>query len=268
VLTITDRGLELARRVGDRYSEAIFLAGHVSPLVMLGRWDEAQARAGEAEELATTSFVESILLEAVGIHGERGALEQARQLLTRLTAVAQSEETEAVAGYAITEARLLRAEGRPSEALAAAERALVLCAEIGATSGSRKLALVEALEAAAALDDTDTVRQLLATLDQLRPGELTPFLKAQRARFRARLTEHEADTEFSTAEELFREHDTPFYLAVTQLEHAERLAAHGRADQAEPLLTQAREIFQRLQAKPWLDRLAAAQTQQPTQARA
>jgi hypothetical protein len=52
----------------------------------------------------------------------------------------------------------------------------------------------------------------------------------------------------------FREYNFPFWLAVAQLEHAEWLAAHGRGAEAEPLLTEAREIFERLQAIPWLER--------------
>ena len=49
----------------------------------------------------------------------------------------------------------------------------------------------------------------------------------------------------------------PFYLAVVQLEHAELLAPTGRADECGPLLTEAREIFERLRATPWLERVDA-----------
>jgi hypothetical protein len=41
---------------------------------------------------------------------------------------------------------------------------------------------------------------------------------------------------------------------VTQLEHAEWLAARGEADDAAALQTAAREVFDRLGAKPWLER--------------
>ena len=57
---------------------------------------------------------------------------------------------------------------------------------------------------------------------------------------------------------LFREIAAPFYLAVTQLEHGEWLTGQGRADEAEPLLAEARETFERLEATPWLERLDAA----------
>jgi hypothetical protein len=67
----------------------------------------------------------------------------------------------------------------------------------------------------------------------------------------------QADVEsgFKSAVGLFREIGTPFWLADTLLEHAEWLLERGRADTATPLLDEAREIFERLQALPSLERL-------------
>ena len=53
---------------------------------------------------------------------------------------------------------------------------------------------------------------------------------------------------------MFREHGLTFLLAITQLEHGEWLAGQGRADDAGALLAEAREIFERLEATPWLER--------------
>jgi hypothetical protein len=41
---------------------------------------------------------------------------------------------------------------------------------------------------------------------------------------------------------------------VTHLEHAEWLDGQGRSEEAEPLLAEARETFERLEATPWLER--------------
>jgi hypothetical protein len=57
---------------------------------------------------------------------------------------------------------------------------------------------------------------------------------------------------------LFRELTAPFHPAVTQVEQAEWLIAEGRAGEARPLVTEAREVFERLEAKPWLERLVEA----------
>jgi hypothetical protein len=46
----------------------------------------------------------------------------------------------------------------------------------------------------------------------------------------------------------------PFYVAVVQAERAEHLRAAGRADEAEQLLAEAHEVFERLGAEPYLAR--------------
>jgi len=43
-----------------------------------------------------------------------------------------------------------------------------------------------------------------------------------------------------------------------QLEHGEWLVGQDRADEAEPLLAEASEVFARLEAKPWIERAAQA----------
>ena len=48
----------------------------------------------------------------------------------------------------------------------------------------------------------------------------------------------------------------PFWLAVTLLEHGEWLVAQAGGE-AEPLLAEARAIFEQLGAAPWLERLDA-----------
>jgi len=51
----------------------------------------------------------------------------------------------------------------------------------------------------------------------------------------------------------------PFPLAVVCLEHAEWLEGGGRS---EALLAEASEIFERLRARPWLERTAAVASRQ------
>ena len=158
------------------------------------------------------------------------------------------------------EGMLLRAEGKPRAALEALEHWLSGEGELGITYLLVKLSFVEALEAASELGDTGKVEELLGRIEALRAGERPPLLTAHGARFRARLASDsaEADIGFRRAAEQFRELGMVFWLAVTQLEHAERLVQHGRSDEAEPLLAEAREVFERLDAAPWVARAAQA----------
>ena len=46
-----------------------------------------------------------------------------------------------------------------------------------------------------------------------------------------------------------------FHLAVALAEYGQRLEGEGKAEEAGPVLSEAREIFEELKATWWLDRL-------------
>jgi hypothetical protein len=106
--------------------------------------------------------------------------------------------------------------------------------------------LVEALEAAIALGDRDAARDLLASIEAIPPGRRPPYMDAHGHRFRGRLDGDPANLELAAAR--FRDIGIPFWLAVTLLEH-------GELTGDESLLAEAREVFERLEAQPWLARL-------------
>ena len=90
------------------------------------------------------------------------------------------------------------------------------------------------------------------------------MLRAHAARYRARLAAEDGETRkaekgFGAAAATFREFGMPFLLAVTLLEQGEWLASDGRGAEAQPLLAEARETFQRLDATPWLERTQVAE---------
>jgi predicted ATPase/class 3 adenylate cyclase len=259
VLELTDEVEGIVRQLGDREQLVLARLGIITPLFLLGRWSEALARADEADDLEASDFARFELIENAAIHCERGELAEAEAVLGAQGWAGTAEQPEIRAASAAVKARVLRAQGRPAEALAAAEGGLALSAELSFMNTRIKRNLVEALEAALALGDLDKAQELLATVEALHPGELTPSLRAHRARFRARVDatlgrDQAVDGNFRSAAALFTEFGFGFYLAVTQLEHAEWLAAQGRPREAEPLLAEARATFERLEARPWLER--------------
>jgi hypothetical protein len=130
-------------------------------------------------------------------------------------------------------------------------------------SASGKEGFVLAGEAAFALGKLDRAEALLAEVRAMPPGLTPPYLRTHSARFAARLAaaqdEHElVEPSFEAAVQAFRDLGLPFYLAMTLLEQSEWLIARSRTAEAEQRLEEARAIFERLQARPWLDRLARA----------
>jgi ATP/maltotriose-dependent transcriptional regulator MalT len=100
-------------------------------------------------------------------------------------------------------------------------------------------------------------------IQQLPPGKRPPFLQAQATRVRARLATVRGDREvaeagFEAAAGMLRDLAVPFWRAVTLLEHGEWLAEDSDAQRAEPFLTEAAAVFERLGARPWLERLAVS----------
>jgi tetratricopeptide (TPR) repeat protein len=258
-----ERMITLARRLGDRRWESNLLTGLLGARFLVGQWDEALTIAAEEEPLVASGHARFALLDVARIHCERGHLEPAGALLAPAEMMRDSANPQYRTGFAGVEARLLRAHGQPAQALAAAERALAGLGELAITDAAMKAALVEAIEAALALPDLDKADQLLAIPEALDPGQLTPFLQAHTLRLRARLdaargSHDQIDEHFRTATALYREFGLTFHQAISQLEHAEWLLGQGRADEADPLLAEARETFERLEANPWLERVDTA----------
>jgi tetratricopeptide (TPR) repeat protein len=197
-----------------------------------------------------------LLTSVLEVHLHRGELDEARRLFSQFSRLEGSSDVQDQACFLGAKAVICRAEGRLDDALAAGAGTLDTARIIGFPHQAVEQGLVEALESALALGDAGRARELLAVIDDLPPGRRPPYLEAHARRFRARLDGEE--TGFAAAAAGFRRLGIPFWLAVTLVEHAELLAARGRSDEAEPLLSEAREIFERLNAAPWLERTAQA----------
>jgi class 3 adenylate cyclase/tetratricopeptide (TPR) repeat protein len=263
---IAEGFLELARRVGDVGGVLQATAWQAGSLLDLGDWDRALELA-ETVSVDDRVHVASQMLEAnvAAISLLRGDFDEPRRWLAETREGVDPNEAQSVAGYEVWQAGLLVREGRPEEALAAAERALALRDKLGITSGFVHFALESALLAAAELGNKEKFDDVFSIIEQAPPGQVTPNLRALGTRFAAQRAtlEHDsasAEVGFRAAARLYGELSWPFNRAEVLLEHAEWLASEGRTNEAEPLAVEAREIFERLRATPYLERLDRLQT--------
>ncbi len=256
-----EQGIVLARRAGNGFFERNLVSESTFPLGCRGRWDEVAERAsGDRADLESTELsLLTTLAEVWTARGQSDLVADLERAGERLRASSDVQEHSSGANLLAIAAE---ARGDPREALSLATEGLEFAWEMGPDGQDVKQAVVRAVESALAVGDLEAAGSLLARLDALRPGELAPYLDAQRARLRARLSAAEGadgvEPGFKRAAGSFRELGTPFWLAVTLVEHAEWLVAAGRHADARPHLDEAREIFERLNARPWLERVEAA----------
>ena len=128
-----------------------------------------------------------------------------------------------------------------------------------------KEAFALALDAAFALDDLDRVEKLLGDVRSMKPGHTPAYLRAHSARAEGRLAalrgeDDRVEPSFEAAAAAFRAIRVRFWAAVCELELAEWLVSKDRNGEAEPHIAAARETFERLGARPWLDRANATVT--------
>jgi predicted ATPase/class 3 adenylate cyclase len=261
-----EQGIALARRVGERYWERLMLGSKATSLAAIGRWDEALSFSDETAVGIDDDALRQADSETVGlamILAARGELDRARVVVANKDWMANSDDTQNRSLYATTLAAVRIAEGRGPEASDAAEQALALLPEVGWFQPYTASLLAAAVEAAFLVGDEAKAESLIESVDNLAAGLRARSLNAHIARLRARLNvrsrqEHGVERLYATAERLFADVETPFWLAVTRLEHGEWLMQHGRRGEAELLLAEARTAFEELRAAPWLERTARA----------
>jgi class 3 adenylate cyclase/tetratricopeptide (TPR) repeat protein len=251
-LDYLDDALAMTQKLGSRPHEWAVAAERTHPLTMLGRWEEAMEaiETFDEEQIGAGGLLLSLLQSGVDIHVQRGQLAEARRIHGMFSSLEHTTDVQDLSSYLGSRAQIRRAEGNLVEALADAERSIEVSRTLGIGSQSTKQGYVEAIEAALALGDTTKVAELLAPIESVPAGTRPPFLDGQAKRFRAKLNGDPAG--LVVAATIFRERGLRFWLAVTLLEHAELTG-----DEAS--LAEASEIFEHLQATPWLQRADAAQ---------
>ena len=255
-------GLALARKVGLRTNEWFLLGALSVSLIRTGDWAEAVEAARAVPESAYAEWGLLVGLPLIEIAAGRGETSEAERLLSLLTQFETSADIQDRSAFAVASAAVFQANGDHESALRLSKEALEALDALGfATSGDAKLALTTGIESALALGRFADVEEFLARIDAMPPGKRPPLLRAQAARYRARLgaargDDIDVEQGFKTAAAIFREHRLVFGLAASELEQAEWLVEQGRWPEAEPLLAEAREIFERLEATPYVQRAA------------
>jgi predicted ATPase/class 3 adenylate cyclase len=254
-------GLELATSRGDRGWEELLSLMLASAEVSLGDWDAAIDRLGDVtarSELVRMARL-PLLARVQAARGDDASLQSTLELAMS----AQSSNTEFAATPALARAIALNAFGRHAEALAEAMPVAMSGPEVA--NEDRREAYVEAGTAALAIDDERRVQQLISFVQALPPAMRSPMLRAGASRLSAQLARRRGDTrgaddQLRDAVREVREIDARFTLAQLLLEHAELLLTVGRDDEAEPLVSEASDIFTSLRAAPWLERARALTT--------
>jgi class 3 adenylate cyclase/tetratricopeptide (TPR) repeat protein len=257
------KGLAYARRVGDRFWEWQLLSQAYGFLV-LGEWDEvldmAAALPPEAPRDSRVGANTFLLLTPL-ILLARGEPALAREDRNRFPPIDDaSGDVQERADFAAGKATLLSSDGRHKEAITAAWEAIELRGDVGLQNECVKEAIIVAAEEALAIGDTAEAERILSVVEEAPPGRRPVSLQAHAMRFRARMAAASGDlgaseTGLRGAIGLFREMSAPFWIALAELDLAELLTNWGREQEARELLEEARNIFARLKAKPWLDRL-------------
>ncbi|HXO24904.1 MAG TPA: hypothetical protein VN870_10000, partial [Streptosporangiaceae bacterium] len=219
------------RRTGARDYLSVAIANLAQALLTLGDWDTAEAELGQTADADGLVGNEIIVIHQAWLAAVRGDADRAQTMLTTLPDLQASEEPQAQALLALVEAFIAAARPDLEVRLRRARATLAYADAVGASHEATRWAWPLAARTAWQLDDAATTGELLAMLDALQPGQLTPMLRAERDLARARLN-RENGPEFAAAIAVLREQSTPYHLAHGLLDYAAELSRRGQAEEA------------------------------------
>jgi hypothetical protein len=203
--------------------------------------------------------VEFIHTRAAMLAGWRGDAPKASAELARLAALRDSDAVDDICSLALTEAIVAGAEGRLSDVVAHASEVVDrMRVQVAVRNESVRAAWVEAMDALVRLGDIEAAAQMHRRMTELPPGFVPPYLKAESARFSARIAAARGDdttaaAAFADAERQLEALGYPYWLARCRLDHAEWLASSDPAAAA-ALAAQAAVVFEQLTATTWAAR--------------
>jgi len=235
------------------------------PLYVTGEWDEAFARiamipmeSGEFVVSSGTMAPNSI----VALMMARGRVADAKDQLRTFAHLEQSTDLQDQGAIHVAHALVAQSDGDHATALNHAVKAMEGEPTFGMGQDFVREALAALLESSLELREFETAEGWIDRVKAMRAIEVPSFVRAQIARFEARLSDRRGregvEAKFGEAVQAFRDLGTPFHLAMTATEWAEWLSAHERKLEASALLEEAQTIFEKLGATPWAERAARA----------
>jgi class 3 adenylate cyclase/tetratricopeptide (TPR) repeat protein len=255
------QGIAFAERLGFQWAMR-FVQAHLGVTLWLrGEWAELGSFGDQMEQADDPSLYRGEFMSFSLMHLAiaRGDLDGAESLLDRFIGDPEAGDVQTRAFRHLAHAMLANARGDHRVALEEVRRVLEHTSNLGIRHEVWKPAFVEALEAALATGEIETAEEVRRLVTDAPPGAQTPLLRAQAARFGARIAvakgvSEEVEPGFKAAAGLLRELGAPFLLAQTLLEHGEWLVGQDQVDEARPILDEATAIFRRLDAAPFLER--------------
>jgi tetratricopeptide (TPR) repeat protein len=255
-------GVQGGQRLGNRYAETIAASNLIYALLYTGDWAGAEHALAELFEAGGQDRPQAEYLHTriAMLAAWRGDTATATAAFDRVApGIRDSDSVDDICSLAMLETLLATAEGRYADAVRLARPVLDrMRIEIGVRNESLRPTWVAAMEALLHLDDLAAAEELRSVVTDLPPGFVPPYLKAEAARFGARIAAARGDAEgaaagFAEAEEALDALGYRYWVARCRLDHAEWLVADD-AVQAMELAGQAAETFDGLGATVWATR--------------
>jgi class 3 adenylate cyclase/tetratricopeptide (TPR) repeat protein len=259
---LLEDALAMARRRGDRFWEVRLGAALLSDLRVRGRWDDVDELAGSmpVPDRVTDHTLAVGVIELARIAADRGDAARAAELIAHIDADGTSPDLHQRHLHRQTTrlaAELAGDLSRSGESLAEEARLVVQLSYSVHTAQ----ALNAALRHAALTGDHAPARAAAEAVEALPEGMRTRAIDSQLFRARARLAADDGDDAaaadaFAVALANARNLGYAYWLASVLEDYGLWLAAHGRAEDAAPLLDEARALYADMGAVACLERMA------------
>ena len=243
---MSEEGVAVCRRAGDAYYTEVALTNAGFTWWLNGDWDRAVAelRPWLADHDATGS-VGALWLALAQVELARGESVTPGEVL-------DSEDVYELCAPIVTRCLIDAASGDVGAAAAAAADA-ALAVYSGDMLEDIEVHLAPAVELQLRAGDLDMAERLLALMEPLLGGRSRGVTRGEYPRMRGMITAArggDPEADFRAAEKAHESYGAVFQLARTRLELGRWLSTQGRAEEARPMLAEARAAFERLGAAP------------------